>query len=131
MRRSGTPSSPSLSDSNLSEQILQLMKTSGMQRFVKLNKTIRSSIFNLERLINVVEANTRAAKTSETNVRAVLGYMGRMEERLNDLHEGFGRVASSFLVAQDNIAIAFPLTTLEDVLSYPETDPDLIKFRAR
>ncbi len=81
--------------------------------------------------MSIAEANTRRTKINEENVSAVLQYMGRMEQRLEDLHTGFSRVAASFFVAQDNIAKSFPLKTVSEVLEWPSKDPDLLKFRTR
>ncbi len=86
---------------------------------------------SLDRLIAVVEANTRTARTNEKNVNAVLNYMGRLEEHLTDLQQGFSRVAASFLLADDEIAKMFPLTSRQEVLGWSARDPQLLKFRAR
>ncbi len=82
-------------------------------------------------MVSIVENNTRRTKVNEENVNSVLAYMGRIEERLNDLHEGFHRVAATFLLAQDDIAANFPLKTVEEVLAWSSKDTNLLMFRTR
>ena len=79
-----------------------------------------------------MENNTKRTKANGVNISALQGYMERVETQIQNLHDNFHKVSASLCItSNEELSACFPLKTVEEVLDWPNKDPNLTKFTTR